>query len=197
MTFPVFASGDVLNASDMNAVGLWVVTPTSVAGTGVTLSANVVNFSASTSISVNGVFSSTYENYKIIVTGSASGNADTSFRLRASGTDTATGYQFASQGYYASARNDNANNTATSMEFMTAFGSSRGSSAQIEVYRPNTTDAWKTVTANNAFSHSAVGLITRNSAGVLNNAAQYDGFTIIINGGFNATGQLRIYGYRN
>lgn len=197
MTYPVFASGDVLNASDMNAVGLWTITPSTVAGTGVTLSGNVVNFSAATTISVNGVFSSTYENYKVIVTGSASGNADTGIRLRASGTDTATGYQYASQGYYATTRNDSASTTATAMEFAVAFGSSRGSSAQIEFYRPNTTDAWKPITSNNAFSHSAVGLITRNVAGVLNNAAQYDGFSIVVGGGFNATGQLRIYGYRN
>lgn len=197
MTFPVFASGDVLNASDMNAVGLWKITPTSVAGTGVTLSGNVVNFSASTSISVNGVFSSTYENYKIIITGSATGNADNSIRLRAAGTDTTTNYQFTAQGYYASARNDNANNTATQWEFFCSMGSSRGSGSQIELFRPNTTDAWKSATANSAFAHSAVGVITRNCAGVLNSATQFDGFTVIVGGGFNATGQLRVYGYRN
>ena len=34
MSFPVFASGDVLNASDMNGVGLWLV-KTQTIGTGV------------------------------------------------------------------------------------------------------------------------------------------------------------------
>jgi len=34
MTFPVFASGDVLNASDMNGVGLWLV-KTQAVGSGV------------------------------------------------------------------------------------------------------------------------------------------------------------------
>jgi len=51
MGFPVFASGDVLNASDMNAVGLWRV------ATG--------SFSAASSFDVIG-FSSDYRYYKLV-----------------------------------------------------------------------------------------------------------------------------------
>ena len=56
MAYPVFASGDVLNASDMNAVGLWLVKSQTV-GSGVS------------SVTVTGAFSSTYDNYKIILAG--------------------------------------------------------------------------------------------------------------------------------
>ena len=55
MTYPVFATGDVLNASDMNAVGLWLV-KTQTIGSGVG------------SVAVTGAFSADYDNYKIIVT---------------------------------------------------------------------------------------------------------------------------------
>lgn len=51
MTYPVFATGDVLNASDMNAVGLWQ------AGSG--------SFSAAASFDVTG-FSADYSYYRLI-----------------------------------------------------------------------------------------------------------------------------------
>ena len=53
MTFPVFATGDVLNASDMNAVGMWLVKSQTV-GSGVS------------SVTVTGAFSSDYDNYRIV-----------------------------------------------------------------------------------------------------------------------------------
>ncbi|MFZ9726839.1 MAG: hypothetical protein ACO3DI_06570, partial [Ilumatobacteraceae bacterium] len=56
MTFPVFASGDVLNASDMNAVGLWLVKSQTIG-------------SAVSSVAVTGAFTADYENYLITVSG--------------------------------------------------------------------------------------------------------------------------------
>jgi len=56
MSFPVFASGDVLNASDMNGVGLWLVKSQTV-GTGVS------------SVTVTGAFSADYDNYLITYNG--------------------------------------------------------------------------------------------------------------------------------
>ena len=74
MTFPVFASGDVLNASDMNAVGLWLVKTQAIGA-------------AVTSVTVNDAFSSTYDNYKVIVSGgTAAGPTAISLRLGASST---------------------------------------------------------------------------------------------------------------
>ena len=56
MGFPSFASGDILTATDMNAVGWWLV-KTQTVGTGVS------------SVTVTGAFSSTYDNYRIIYSG--------------------------------------------------------------------------------------------------------------------------------
>ena len=71
MTFPVFASGDVLNASDMNAVGLWLVKTQTIG-------------SAVSSVSVTNAFSSNYENYYITVSGGvASGNCDLGIQIGA------------------------------------------------------------------------------------------------------------------
>lgn len=85
-TPPVFTTGQVLTAAQMNQVGLWKLIPTSVAGTGVSLSGSNITMSGSGSaVSVNGVFSNDYRCYRIIT------NFTTSnvlyFRLRSSGTD--------------------------------------------------------------------------------------------------------------
>jgi len=72
MTYPVFASGDVLNASDMNGVGLWLVKSQTV-GTGVA------------SVTVTGAFSADYDNYKIIYTG-FTGSAVHNMQLLLGGT---------------------------------------------------------------------------------------------------------------
>jgi hypothetical protein len=63
MSYPVFASGDVLNASDMNGVGLWLV-KTQTVGSGVS------------SVTVTGAFSADYDNYEVVYqTGDASATA--------------------------------------------------------------------------------------------------------------------------
>ena len=51
--------------------GLTLITPSSVAGSGVSVSASgKVTFTAATSVSVNGVFSATHDNYLVVVRGS-------------------------------------------------------------------------------------------------------------------------------
>lgn len=55
-TPPTFNSGDVLNASSMNAIGLWLVKSQTV-GSGVS------------SVTVTGAFNADYDNYKVIYSG--------------------------------------------------------------------------------------------------------------------------------
>jgi hypothetical protein len=90
MAFPVFAPGDVLNASDMNAVGLWLVKTQ-------TIGANV------SSVVVTGAFSADYDDYLILYReiDTVSGNQFTTIQLRTGSTTTTTGYY--SGGYSTSA----------------------------------------------------------------------------------------------
>ena len=83
MSYPVFASGDVLNASDMNGVGLWLV-KTQTIGTGVS------------SVTVTGAFSADYDNYVITVTGGTA-SANGSVRLQ---MNTSTGSTYSMAGTY-------------------------------------------------------------------------------------------------
>jgi len=72
--------------------GLTQVTPTSIANSGgsSSLSGGAVTFTGVTSISLNGVFTSTYENYFVIATVTASAGTATKVRLGNAGTDTTT-----------------------------------------------------------------------------------------------------------
>jgi hypothetical protein len=80
MSFPVFASGDVLNASDMNAVGLWLV-KTQAVGSGVTL------------VDVTSCFSANYDNYVISFNGISTNNSlSLIFQLLSGSTPTASGW---------------------------------------------------------------------------------------------------------
>jgi len=76
MSYPVFASGDVLNASDMNGVGLWLVKTQAVG-------------SAVASVTVTGAFSADYENYKIVYSG---GLGSTTHNMRLAFGSATTGY---------------------------------------------------------------------------------------------------------
>lgn len=178
-------------------MGLVKVIPTSVAGTGVTLSASgTVTFASSTAISINGAFSSLYENYRIEVIGTSVSDTDCTFRFRASGTDNSSAvYQYASSGYFGSGRNDASGTSQTAISFTPSLGSGRTSGASIDVFGANTTAAWKCTHACIAFTHSAVGVIVRNVAGAINSTTQFDGFSILA--GAACSGTIRVYGYRN
>jgi len=74
--------------------GLKLITPSSVAGSGVSLSGAKVTFTAATTININGVFSATHDNYLLVMRMKpTSGNPNINSRMRASGTD-ATGSNY-------------------------------------------------------------------------------------------------------
>jgi hypothetical protein len=77
------------------AAGLRMVVPSSVSvgsGSGSANAAGYVTFSGVSSISLNGVFNSTYDNYRINMDISGSTTIGMDFRLRASGTDSSANY---------------------------------------------------------------------------------------------------------
>ena len=81
MTYPVFASGDVLNASDMNAVGMWKL--------------GTMTFSSSTGQNLDNVFSSSYRNYLVtwdLNSGSGTNSDNVALQLRKGGVTAVTDY---------------------------------------------------------------------------------------------------------
>ena len=79
--------------------GLKLIVPSSVAGSGVSVSASgKVSFTAATTININGVFSATYDNYLVVLRGLAdSGTPAIYGRMRLSGSDNATANAYVTQ----------------------------------------------------------------------------------------------------
>jgi len=170
--------------------GLTQVTPTSIANSGgsSSLSGGAVTFTGVTSISLNGVFTSTYENYFVIATVTASAGTATNVRLRNAGTDTTTNYQ--SRTAFIGAFTATTSTTSFSIgDFRTAKGGFRG-----EFLSPNI--ASNSVFMNQTTDPAGASVAIVLQSGYLNDSTQYDGFTLFTTVN-NLTGVMRVYGYQN
>jgi hypothetical protein len=82
--------------------GLAKIVPSSVAvgsGTGSASATGLVTFSGCSSVSLNGCFSSSYENYKVLLrVTSISADQSIYVKMRASGTDNSTAYYYSGYG---------------------------------------------------------------------------------------------------
>lgn len=178
MTYPVFATGDVLNASDMNAVGMWLV-KTQTVGTAVS------------SVTVSDAFSANYQNYRIVyMGGSASADGDIRMTLGAA----ATGYYMAlPYSNYAAGTAAAATNNGASWQFA---GSSRTSicSLTVDLFGPQTTD--ETVITG-IYVGAKNGSVAGAFGGFLDNTTAYTAFTLTPSAGTITGGTIRVYGYRN
>jgi len=171
--------------------GLNLISPSSIAfsGTSASTSAGKTVFSACTSLSLNGVFSSTYDNYLIIVAPFTQSTDVMNFmRLRASGSDTTSGYNNA--GWYQSAGSAwNTNPDVTDAYYHQQPGTSQGSSV-INLQNPNLSFA---TLMNN--QRAKVGQGSGNVSSQ-SGTTQFDGLTIYQASG-NFTGTIRVYGIKN
>ena len=175
MSFPVFASGDVLNASDMNAVGLWLVKSQAV-GSGVT------------SVTVTGAFSADYDNYLVTYTGGTGGGSVLQLKIGAA----ATGYyyqlifaQYATTTVFANV----ADNNAAQFSFVGTANTSTYLDAKISGPYLSSPTRVSSVYVD--------ATVSGHGAGVLNNSNSYTAFTITPSTGTLTGGTIRVYGYRN
>lgn len=173
-----------------NVGGLNLVVPTSVTGGTVSANGAITIGSGVTSIAVNGVFSSLYDNYKILFfLDNHNGGASVEFQLQgitsgyfttgyyqSFGVSTMTGYSSASTSVWYT----NFNNQAT---YSSAF--------QMELMSPNLSKRKVcAVTGQGANGPSQI-------SGTNNSTVQSTGFTITKTGDTMTGGTIRIYGYNN
>ena len=180
MTYPVFASGDVLNASDMNAVGLWLVKSQTIG-------------SAVSSVTVTGAFSADYENYRIIISGGATSSATNQLRLQLGSTTTGY-YHFVTFGTYGSAT-VNGDNMSNGANFACGRGSSSGLFGVVDLIQPFAADeTFMTLMQATGETTSSAGY----GSGYLNNTTSYTAFTVSLQfAGTMTGGTIKVYGYRN
>lgn len=171
--------------------GLKLIVPTSVAGSGVSVSASgKVTFSGSATINVNGVFSSTYDNYLVVIRHQCStGNPYLRGRLRASGTDATTNYVL----QYLSADGSTVAGSRSTTPGYGPFGVSsttQRSGDHVYIYGPNLAQAtaWRNNNVSGENSAQIYDIACTHST-----ASAYDGFTIYTDSG-NFTGALCVYG---
>jgi hypothetical protein len=154
--------------------------------------------SAVNTVSVNNCFTSTYENYFITFTKSASVGTDAqlTLRLRAASTDSTTNYKSQNLAISNATVSANADPAGTD-EWRIGYTNAANVSelCTVGIFAPQTTSTTRYVAnaffVENAGSPNSYFLTGTNSA-----AASYDGFTILT-GGTNISGTIRVYGYVN
>lgn len=170
--------------------GLKLITPTSVAGAGVSLSGAKVVFTAATSVSVNGVFDSTYDNYLLVLRGTTVSGSGYDFRLRAAGIDNSTASAYVYQRLEASNTTIQGQRSTTNQGRLTSdLVSAASYGLHAYFYGPALAQptAVRTVPAVNSN-----GAMIQDFANTHNQSTAYDGFTLIIAAA--STGALTIYG---
>jgi len=150
---------------------------------------NTTTFSAVSSVSLDNVFTSDYDNYSIVCTFTGSTGINPRIRLRASSTDTTSGY-FSRTFLFGSSTNSTYETT------FFAIGDARtttnGFTAQI--LAPNLASNSVLMSHHTDSNGSSVAIDLQ--SGSLPNTTQYDGFTFFPNTG-TVTGTIRVYGYSN
>lgn len=171
------------------------VIPTSVSAGATITSTGAVNFTAQSSISLNGCFTSTYDNYRVNVQLTAVSAADVDLLLygRASGVNTTT--NMASERIIQYSTTITGSETGTGRFGITSTNYPGWAQYNIEMKTPflsqrtiwNSTGAYVT-NAGVPYQVLIMGYVDLNTS--------FDGITIYPGSG-TITGTVRVYGYRN
>jgi hypothetical protein len=181
MTYPSFNPGDILFASDQNAVGLWKVASTTA--------------TSGTVINVEDCFSSTYDNYRIVISNyKTSAGAGIDFQLLNGSTPTTTGYY--ASGFYAIYANTPAITgfgrvNASSWPTAIVGDLNRAGGAYIDIFSPNKADETTYVhQGTDPRTNGGGGMYT----GLQDSNTQFTGFRL--NCGTISLCDVAVYGFR-
>lgn len=182
MAVKTFSAGAVLTAADTNTYlnnGGLVYIKSQTIGTGVS------------TVTVSDAFSSTYDNYKIVVFG---GTANTNQAINLRLGSTTTGY-YGNLIYwsYASTTTNVVNQQNTANWGYTGVSTTNGNTMSLSLLGPNLAKRTAIMVDNyvNVTTGGEMGIY----GGFLNDATQYTAFTLIV-GGTMTGGEIRVYGYR-
>ena len=174
-------------------MGLVKVIPTSATNGTVAANGTITVGNAVTSVTVSGVFSSLYDNYRIIYNGGV-GSGAIPWTLRLGSV--ATGYY--ASGYsipYTGAASLQQSNNTTSFNYAGVYTTDTGF-ADVELLQPNMA---KRTYYKSAYIYGATagGGDMNYAAGYENSTTQHTAFTFTFGGGTMTGGTIRVYGYRN
>jgi hypothetical protein len=150
-------------------------------------------FTAQASVSFDNVFTSTYQNYRLVLNILGVSGTNLRFRMRASGTDD-TGTNYASQYVYGSNTSiTGARETGQTAAWFISASTGYEVIAAYDIGSPQLAKQTSLV-GSQVFASATVEVITW--AANHDQPTAYDGITLLIPGG-SFTGTARIYGYKN
>lgn len=177
MPVPVFTTGEVLTAANMNAVGLWLV-KTETVGSG-----------ASSKV-VTGAFSADYDNYLVTYSGGTM-SASTALTLKLGST--ATGYYgvYNYANYATAAWAAAVDNNGVSFTYF-GGGDTNSCAGRMTIMGPNLAKPTRVESGPIHYGNN-FGTYT----GIEASSTQHTAFTIAPFTGTFSGGTIRVYGYRN
>jgi len=184
MAIKTFTSGSVLTAADTN---------TYLANAGLVYVASTT-FAGSAGVEMSNCFSSTYDNYKILITyyGSSASNG---LLQMMTGTNTKeTGSVYYRWGYYWSTFMNNLNSGPNTNEFINNHGTTASifATSELTCFRPNVSGVRTTSTLQSYDPASSLVITTTSTVAT---TTAYTGFYFYPPAG-NITGTISVYGYR-
>jgi hypothetical protein len=176
--------GDAIDASMNTALG------TKKAGM---VLLNTTSFSAVSSQAINSVFSSTYQNYRVLMTLTTSSTQNFNWRFRVGTTDTTSAIYQWSGWYNNSAAPTVVGENGTNATAFPLYCETIETNYAFDIFRPNTATP-TTYVGHTIRGSGTAGHLHR--GGSINDTLQYDGFNlIVVTGGSTLTGAVRVYGY--
>jgi hypothetical protein len=159
---------------------------------GLTLLANTT-FTAQSSVSINDVFSSEFDNYKVLITTDlTTGTQSFLLRYRVAGADNTTG-NYTYQILDASATAVSGTRVVNGQSHgIGTIASGSPSAVDITIYNPNRAE--RTLYQSDAMGSLSNAYIRKDS-GTFTATTQFTGFTIFV-GGSTITGRIQVYGIR-
>ena len=195
------ASATYLNQTGYQP-GLVLIKPTSVVN-GTIGTNGTVTFSNAATVSLNGCFSSSYQDYKIVVSGlTAAAAANVSVRFRSGGTDNAGGdYKFHYQGVYGDSGttfSGGSNGTSSISNMLYLLNTSDGGGAYINLEVTNPFLSVTTAGIWDTYAYQVDTTVRVSKRGGFANTTQtsFDGFTILPSTS-SISGTVKVYGYRD
>jgi hypothetical protein len=177
--------------------GLVQVVPTSVAvgsGSGSVDANGAVTFTGASSISLNGCFTSTYDNYRVFINlDSTSSGTTSNLRFRASGTDnSSSNYAYVHRYLTTVNTTYTQGNANTTTLFRIGFSDGGQDMAVIDIFNPM--KSLRTGYQSYFNGKDGANFNTERNSGQMTVTTAYDGFTYIQN---SMAGTIRVYGYKN
>jgi hypothetical protein len=139
----------------------------------------------------NNVFSSTYDNYKVLISGKHTNVSALRFRLRASGTDNSTANSYVEQTFFANGTSVGGSRQTSNFTRVGTYYTTLNNSTNLEFFDPFlAVETSFQASTQNSDSSAAINI----HYGTHNQTVSYDGFSLLVETG-SITGKISIYGY--